>query len=165
VKDVARYFDTKPKTVYQWVYDGYLTAYKTPGGGLRFSESEVRATVGDTAPEGPPISLPIQQLPMPIQQPEPPDQQPTVVVRANERVDALIAAMTNLTESLNTAKHAPRCAETVTAFDELYGRFVGAGFALATHPDARGHKQQVAEACGLIVSMIGQDEAPMEKTQ
>ncbi len=101
---------------------------------------------------------------MPVQQPEPPDQQTTVVARANERFEALIAALTRLTERLDTHGHAPRGAEKVTAFDELYGRFVGAGFALATHPDAGGHKQKVAEACGLIVSMIGRDEAPREGT-
>lgn len=39
--DVARLFDVKPKTVNRWVRDGRLIAFKTPGGGLRFRQSEV----------------------------------------------------------------------------------------------------------------------------
>jgi len=42
---------------------------------------------------------------------------------------------------------------------------MGAGFTLATHPDAGSHKQKVSEVCGLIVSMIGQDEAPREEAK
>lgn len=42
-KDVARYWGVTPYAVYKWVYRGRLTAHRTPGGGLRFVESEVKA--------------------------------------------------------------------------------------------------------------------------
>lgn len=41
--DVARYFGVKVNTVYKWVYAGRLPVHRTPGGGLRFVESEVKA--------------------------------------------------------------------------------------------------------------------------
>lgn len=43
VTDVARYFGVKPKTVYGWVYQNRIPFHKTPGGGLRFVEAEVKA--------------------------------------------------------------------------------------------------------------------------
>lgn len=43
VKDVAEYYGVTPNTVYKWVYRGLLRVYKTPGGGCRFVESEVKA--------------------------------------------------------------------------------------------------------------------------
>jgi hypothetical protein len=42
---------------------------------------------------------------------------------------------------------------------------MGEGYALATHPDAESHKRKVSEVCGLIVSMIGQDEATREEAK
>lgn len=42
-KDVAKYFGVTNQAVYKWVYKGLLTAHRTPGGGLRFVESEVKA--------------------------------------------------------------------------------------------------------------------------
>lgn len=42
-KDVAKYFGVKPRTVYKWVTDGRLKAHRTPGGGMRFVEAEVKA--------------------------------------------------------------------------------------------------------------------------
>jgi excisionase family DNA binding protein len=43
VKDVAAWFGVKAGAVYRWVYNGQLPVHRTPGGGLRFVESEVKA--------------------------------------------------------------------------------------------------------------------------
>ena len=43
VKDVAEWFGVKAGAVYKWVYNGQLPVHRTPGGGLRFVESEVKA--------------------------------------------------------------------------------------------------------------------------
>lgn len=42
VSDVARYFGVKPSTVYKWVYQELIPVHRTPGGGLRFIESEIK---------------------------------------------------------------------------------------------------------------------------
>ncbi len=86
VQDVARYFDVKRQAVYKWIYAGQLPVYKTPGGGLRFIESEVRAFAGDTAAEE------ILNLP-PVRQPT-----QTVTVE-DKRLDAILI---ELAERLNT---------------------------------------------------------------
>lgn len=41
--DVARYFGVTRGAVYKWVYAKLLPVHYTPGGGLRFVESEVKA--------------------------------------------------------------------------------------------------------------------------
>lgn len=43
VSDVAKYFNVKPSTVYKWVYAAVIPVHRTPGGGLRFVEAEVKA--------------------------------------------------------------------------------------------------------------------------
>jgi excisionase family DNA binding protein len=43
VSDVATYFGVKRDTVYKWVYRELIPVHRTPGGGLRFVESEVKA--------------------------------------------------------------------------------------------------------------------------
>ncbi len=42
VADVARYFGVTPSAVYKWVYQGLIPVHRTPGGGLRFVEFEVK---------------------------------------------------------------------------------------------------------------------------
>lgn len=42
-KDVAAYFGVTIPAVYKWVADGKLPVHRTPGGRLRFVESEVKA--------------------------------------------------------------------------------------------------------------------------
>lgn len=43
VADVAKYYGVTPRAVYKWVYRGLLPVHRTPGGGLRFVEAEVKA--------------------------------------------------------------------------------------------------------------------------
>lgn len=43
VSDVAKYFGVARNTVYKWVYKGVLPVHRTPGGGMRFVEAEVKA--------------------------------------------------------------------------------------------------------------------------
>jgi excisionase family DNA binding protein len=42
-RQVAEYFGVGVGAVYGWVYKGLLPAHRTPGGRLRFVESEVKA--------------------------------------------------------------------------------------------------------------------------
>lgn len=43
VKMVAAYWGVTDNTVRKWIKKGLLTVHKTPGGGLRFVEAEVKA--------------------------------------------------------------------------------------------------------------------------
>ena len=40
--DVAQYFGVQVRTVYKWVYNKSIPFHRTPGGGLRFVEAEVK---------------------------------------------------------------------------------------------------------------------------
>lgn len=43
VRDVANFFSVRPGTVYKWAETGKIPVRRTPGGQLRFVESEIRA--------------------------------------------------------------------------------------------------------------------------
>lgn len=43
VQDVAKYFCVTRYAVYKWINKGLLPVHRTPGGRLRFIESEVKA--------------------------------------------------------------------------------------------------------------------------
>lgn len=45
--EVARLFRVSPKTVTRWAVKGRLRSVRTPGGHVRFFESEIRAMLGD----------------------------------------------------------------------------------------------------------------------
>jgi excisionase family DNA binding protein len=46
--EVAAMFRVNPKTVTRWVKAGRLTLVRTPGGGRRYREAEVRAAIDGT---------------------------------------------------------------------------------------------------------------------
>lgn len=48
--EVARMFVVTPKTVARWAATGRLWSVRTPGGHLRFRESEVLALLNGTGP-------------------------------------------------------------------------------------------------------------------
>lgn len=49
--EVAAMFRVDPKTVTKWADKGKLASIRTPGGHRRYSATQVRALLGDLAPE------------------------------------------------------------------------------------------------------------------
>lgn len=50
--EVAALFRVDPKTATRWAADGKLTTIRTPGGQLRFRESEVQSILAGAGAEG-----------------------------------------------------------------------------------------------------------------